>query len=279
MEINELLCNAIQTDRHDFAEMLINSGADVNYVDQSGKFPLFRAYEKNKLSQIKLLLSHGADINKKYMDISILGHESRKSKADYETLKLLMDNGADPNESEALLYLVRGNIFVNVELLLSYTNTNIDIYNINGVTPLRSACSNGSGDIVLLLLEKHADPNIQVATDGFTALMQSIVNDEIKVASSLILHDKVKLNLQDANGHTALHHACIHDQYEIVIMLLTRGADSTIKANDGRIASECSKSDKIKNFFAIFTRVNELNAKDNIKPISPVDTLSNDIPS
>src|SRR5688572_17994490 len=98
---NQLLCNVVQTDKCELTEVLIKMGADVNYVDAAGKFPLFYAYEKNMSSQMQVLISHGADVNKILNSCTILHRECANKKNPCNTIiKLLMDNNADPNISD-----------------------------------------------------------------------------------------------------------------------------------------------------------------------------------
>jgi len=144
MESNELLCAAVKTEQCEIAEILIKSGADVNYVDVTGKFPLFYACENKKLAQIKLLLSHGADIGKRYNGISILDHVC--AQPDLEIIKLLMDNSADPNvnidkcfHNHPLMNLVMKNNVEGVLLLLSYSRTNINFQDNEKITSLMFA--------------------------------------------------------------------------------------------------------------------------------------------
>jgi ankyrin repeat protein len=134
MQTNDILCAIVKNDNSELTEMLIKSGADVNYVDKEGKFPLYYAYENNKIAQMKILISHGADINKKYGKLTILNNLCWNPKPNEEMFIFLMENEADPNISTdnndfPLLALIAMN---NIDLLiklLSYLNTDINISN------------------------------------------------------------------------------------------------------------------------------------------------------
>jgi len=248
MYTNELLCTVVKTDQCEITEILIKSGADVNYVDKTGKFPLYHAYENKKISQMKILLAHGADINKIYKDYPILNHECSASKSNHEILKMLMDNGADPNikpvaefDSHALMKLVLKEDIDNVSILLSYPGTDINLQDNNGRTSFWIACVGCSGELVMLLVNKGADPNIQPNDDKCSALMKSITSGKFSVASVLISRDDVKLNLQDSQGNTALHRACKENAGTIIYQLLIRGADQTLTNKDGKTAFDYCK--------------------------------------
>jgi len=261
MELNELLCATVKTDQCGIAETLIKAGADVNYVDKTGKFPLYYAYEDEKIEQMKILLAHGADVNKIY-DETLLHHECYTIKSDKEIIKMLIDNGADPNiksvngKSYCITALVLGNEIECMTTLLSYPRTNINLQANGGKTAFRLACDDGYGELMMMLLDKQADPNIQ-DNDGCTALMGSIMKSRDVIASILISQKTVKLDLQDIDGCTALHHACKEDKGSIVHELLTHGADQTIKDKNGKTAYECCTSDEIRWLLTNYEKINK----------------------
>jgi ankyrin repeat protein len=49
-------------------KMLIDHGADVNYVSKRFVTPLYHAVRRNKMAKLKLLLECGADPNVKYLN-------------------------------------------------------------------------------------------------------------------------------------------------------------------------------------------------------------------
>jgi ankyrin repeat protein len=264
MELNcqILLNNVVQTDKCELTDVLIKMGANVNHVDVMGKFPLYFAYEKNMISQMQILLSHGADVNKMYDSRTILYHECNKQKPNNTIIKLLMDNNADPNIisdltfSPPLARLVEEKNIDSVELLISYPRTNINLQDGRSITPFRIACAHGYDKIAMLLLNKGADPNIQ-GKEGYSALMRTIINAMPSTLCVLLLHaDIVKLDLQDKDGNTALHHAYLNNQLQSVLLLLKYGANRTIKNNDGNIPAHCSTSEHIRRFNEIYDHMN-----------------------
>jgi len=269
MDTDELLCTVVKTDQCEITEILIRSGADVNYVDESGKFPLYHAYENKKISQMKILLAHGADINKIYQGYPILNYECYAPISNQEMLKMLMDNGADPNtkpvaefDNSALMRLVSKGDINNASILLSYSCTDVNLRDNKGITSFLLACGCNSGELIMLLLNKGADPNIQRNDDRCSALMKSIASYKYSVASVLISRDDVKLNLQDSQGNTVLHHACKENLGSTVHQLLIRGADQTITNKDGKIAFDyCHEN--MKWLFKNYEETNKKTQKEN----------------
>jgi 26S proteasome non-ATPase regulatory subunit 10 len=111
----------------------------------------------------------------------------------------------------------------------------------SGNTALHSAASRAAKDIVRLLLEHGADPLI-TSRMGLTPLHKAVPRGSIELAEELISHvrktdlknTKRFVNMQDANGDTALHHASAENNKEFGEMLLRNGADRVIKNKLGR---------------------------------------------
>jgi hypothetical protein len=90
------LANEILYGRLDKVEQLIQSGADVEEVDEYGFTPLIEAAIANNFEITKLLLEYGADINKS----DVTGRSALHWTSDNNNLelcKLLLANKADPN--------------------------------------------------------------------------------------------------------------------------------------------------------------------------------------
>ena len=51
------------------------------------------------------------------------------------------------------------------------------------------------------------------------------------------------LNEKDSEGQTPLHYSCLVDHKDIVTLLLSRGADTTITDNEGQTAKEIASEE------------------------------------
>lgn len=107
-------------DYYDALVYLLDNGANVNYKNSFGKTPIFYAIETQDLKTIKLLISRGANLNQQLIDneeqikinlpyyisiceyihpsITLFIHAANYDNV--EILKLLVENGADYNESD-----------------------------------------------------------------------------------------------------------------------------------------------------------------------------------
>ena len=87
--------------------------------------------------------------------------------------------------------------FIDKEKFVQY------IHESTGNTPLIIACDKGRTDIVRLLLQKGADPNIQNKT-GDTALIVTCIKGHTEIVKLLMDDNRTNPNIQNKTGDTAL---------------------------------------------------------------------------
>ena len=171
---------------------------------------LFEAAQHNDLQKIKQLLQSDININKKTQGgwsaltfASSQGHD--------KSVKLLLDNGADPNHQSdrwsPLMWWSRSGHVEMVGLLLKkMTRKSINFQNGQGHTALFLAAAEGHTEAMHLLLEHNADPDLQGYKDGDTALMMAASSGNHEAVRAM-LHAGADVEIQNSNGHTALHMA------------------------------------------------------------------------
>jgi ankyrin repeat protein len=171
------------------ATMLIEAGADVNIANKYGGTALMMAAKKGRNKVIKILVNNGADVNV----LNSCGGTAYKCDgtalilASYfgnkKTVKILINNGADVNAQQFS----------------------------RGWTPLITAIAWRQPNIVKLLLDAGADPDIQCK-----------------------------------RGMTALAIASEHLDPEIVKLLIEAGADTTVKNDEGKTALDLASTSEIR---------------------------------
>jgi len=260
-----MLHQSVKTNDLERTETLIKI-ADVNHVDVDGKFPLYHAWENNQISQIQFLCKHGADVNIKYLGSTILFLECRKVMPNKELIKILMDNNADPNivcDGMHVIYIACNTENISLlSLLLSYPRTNINTQTQSekSITPLRHACAYKKNNIVALLMDKNADPNI-VGHDKISPLMRTIEYSNNDTCAILLSYNNVDANLKNIDGDTALHIAVIKNNIRGVCLLIKYGVDHTIKNNKGLTAFEQCNEIEIKLLLEQYAKIKEQETK------------------
>ncbi|MBS3776732.1 MAG: ankyrin repeat domain-containing protein [Bacteroidales bacterium] len=164
----------------------------------------------------------------------------------YDSAKIVINNGVDVNQRERGSYLVntacyRGNL--NMVQFLLDKGARVDVIADDGATPLVWAGKGDkTGDIVRLLLEKGADVNAEnkLGTSAFDNAVRSYcVSKEppaIRVLEILVSHGADVDNPipeGEAAGYTNLAAAIIWEKPELSKFLIDHGADVNHVAGDG----------------------------------------------
>ena len=208
---------ALTNGHNDAFTFLIDKGADVNLQDHVGYTALHHAVESKNFDAVSCLVHNGADINlftsSKHTPL-MLACQSHNMDA----INFLLNKGADVNLQDR-----------------------------DGKSALHFACS----DICYWLIQNLADVNM-CDNHNCTPLMQASSKSDVKKVAMLV-ENQAKVDLQDMNGNTALHHA-MHNSYrsheytpEICCALLTAKASIHLCNSQGwtplLLASEnCIKS-------------------------------------
>lgn len=208
-------------------------GADVNYEDEYGTTPLLLALREPYL--VKYLLAKGANPNAS-KSAKIYALSDAANIEQWETVKILIKNGADPNLQDIHLGLTALHwavIYKNIEivklLLMSGANTNLEsriispnhlkVMNKGGRTPLWFA---QDYQIAELLINNGANAQ-NCDIEGVCILHFAAQLGYIGLAKALI-KSKVDINIRTKSGETALQIARKAKQREIVTLLLAAGA-------------------------------------------------------
>ncbi|XP_014677172.1 PREDICTED: putative ankyrin repeat protein RF_0381 [Priapulus caudatus] len=156
-------------------------------------------------------------------------------------MRLLLEAGANPNVTDTksgatpLMMAVSKGEEAMVQMLLSH-GTDANAADWQAHTSLHHAACVGRLDIVRLLLEAGADPNVDDAESGVTPLMWAVSKGEETVVQMLLSHG-ADANAADWQAHTSLHHAACFDRLDIVRLLLEAGADPNAAETETRRTS------------------------------------------
>lgn len=207
--IQELLNRACEKGDIDIIrEFLDNRGATVNpYPSERIDTPLHRASLYGHAAVVTELIKRGANVHKRgeHRSMSMTPLELAISAGRLDCCKLLLEARAK----------------INV-INQAYSST-----------PLSEACEKGYEEIVELLLDSGANPDL---SGGITPLSYAVHHPKIL---QLLLARGANVNLKNApgteyrGGAVALHEAAMWGRVESVRLLLQAGADSTLRnSND-----------------------------------------------
>lgn len=176
----------------EIAKYLIDSGADVNAVDDQQETPLFSAIKRERVEITQLLIDRGAKVNIR---------DSR------QFTPLITAAAAGSQEIVRILVKAGGNI-------------KDEMY---GLTPLMFAVASRKVDVLKLLVELGAPVDQVSSTSGQTALLSAIYAGNAEMVQALI-DLKANVNFRTKDGDTPLKAAAKGDQTDLIEMLKTAGA-------------------------------------------------------
>ena len=202
-ELSSMLCYAIKLKSTKIIQELSNS-TSVNRKDKSGNSPLYLATIQGSVSICKILLNRGANLSQVNDRLDTPLHAAA-DKGDTHIVRLLIEHGA-----------------------------RVDLSNRDGRVPLHSAAAAGHTETLKVLLEAGANV---FATDykNETALhLSAKCGGEANVR--ILLNYGTQINAMDESCRTPLHHAIQSDNASslpIIYLLLEAGASINIKDKDG----------------------------------------------
>ena len=202
------LHRALTAKHEDVAQLLIESGFDVNERDERKVTPLHIASYQGYEDVVRTLIAKGGDVNAVDLD-GTTPLFAAAAGGNPAIAKLLLDNGAA-----------------------------VDRVTTEHNTALIPAATRGDVEVLHVLLEAGADPNI--ATDaGATPLIMAVQAHSLNAVAELLKH-KANVNSVSIAGDTALTVAALSGQREIVETLLQYGANINVVRIDGTTALDLS---------------------------------------
>ena len=177
-----LIAHSPKPEITDMVKFLCKHGADVERRPvRSGYTPLMLAASKGRHQVVELLLSHGANINARYIDPPGYGSS---------------DQGAT-----ALGFAAGAGHMPIVKLLLS-KGADVSLKKTNGYTPLIDALNLGHQEVAKILIANKADVNAETI-EHITPLKAALREKNLQMAQ--FLFDKgADVNARNINGSTPL---------------------------------------------------------------------------
>ncbi|CAJ0544352.1 Ff.00g035730.m01.CDS01, partial [Fusarium sp. VM40] len=216
------------------AELLIDSGSEVDIKTDKGETPLILAIDVGSNSVAELLISRGADISLNNIEGRTPLHLASRH-GDLKMVKQLIESGAkiaaSTNHNYTPLLYAAVNGHSEVVTLLLNEGAQLSDANENGFTSVHMASSNGHYNLVRQLVNRGADI-AALTKDGYTPLMMASAKGHVEVVEILLEHGD-DCRKQSKKGYSSLHLSSTNGHFEVVKLLLERGADWRYAGEEG----------------------------------------------
>jgi ankyrin repeat protein len=246
MEVSLTLFAAVDANCVDLATQLLDNGASVDARDRLGARPLSHAAKSGHLQMVDLLLARGAPINARNLAGSTALYVAAEG-SHILIAQRLIERGADvklagrSGISPIAAAAYAGNEII-FEALLAH-GADERAADDTGKPPIVYAAAGARSDIVKRLLARNIDVNARYPND-LTLLMWASGPDEgvpeaqaVAVAASL-LDAGAHIDDRDNRGRTALMIAAEGGHADVAGLLLTRGADPSLRDKAGKRAAD-----------------------------------------
>lgn len=139
-----------------------------------------------------------------------------------------------PSRAQDDIYEVcRSGSLEQIQAIYKQNKALIDTQNNKGYLPITLACYHGNTEVVEFLADKVK--NIDGNSNYGTPLMAAVFKKDKNIVK-ILLDNNADPNIIDSNGTTAMHYATMFQNYDIVKLLIGAKADFTIKDNTGKSA-------------------------------------------
>lgn len=220
-------------------QLLLVRGSEVNARDDVGYSAVHLCAERGYVDLIEILLGHNAQVDfsdhscKELYPRTVLADEPLRlaiKNGHYDTAKLLLENGANPNTHYFLgseINLVNPLDVRFLELLLKF-GADPNARDRSGLTPLMKASRHPHGlDSVQLLLKygAHADALASERHDYRSVLHYAVLSSNMRIVNLLLEHGAKVVFPANYKKPTPLDFAILRGNPTMVKFLLDIGAD------------------------------------------------------
>ncbi|XP_046801895.1 histone-lysine N-methyltransferase EHMT2, partial [Lucilia cuprina] len=194
-------------------------GSDfINMMDRELRTAIMCAVKEEKCNIVNLFLQNRADLALRGPDGHTVLHIAART-GNLEILKLIVHSYKASKD---------------VSQFLSFINAQDD----GGWTAMVWAAELGHTDIVSLLLQQGADPNI-CDNDNNTVLHWAALQNHDLDTITVLLKAGINCNIQNVEGETPLHIACRLSSKKLCLLLIFNGADLMLRNRSDELPFDC----------------------------------------
>ena len=251
---------AVRNDNPEVVKLLLEAGSNINHQSEIGKSsPLQYAAYHNREEVLRILMEYNPEVDlvDNDGDTALNCINSRTSLC---IAKTLLNGGADPEirNKRQETPLCTAVWKENIEIVKYLTKkTRLDIVGGRHGGPLHIACYQSDLKFVKMLVDEGADVNLVdsvVGTPLHSACIcgQGQTEEQKNVIYYLINEINVDIEMVGGSHGCALNAACGRSSFEVVRLMLEKGARIDVKDDMGRIAIHFAAGRSMENFQAIF---------------------------
>lgn len=218
--------------------VLIDNGADINATDIIGNPVLATAVEKGDMNMLELLLDKGANTEARTnLGTTVLGYAIEKRK--FDVAKRLLVGGANPGttiHSQPIIIKILRDVVLKtgekVEVIRLLLDNGVDPDTADAIWGLPAICHAvelSKAPVVEEMLRRGAKTKVRMLA-GQTLLTYSIDVNRRKHIKALLDYG-VDVNEVDGLNRTPLMLSLLRLDYNLAKMFVDHGADPTAKAN------------------------------------------------
>jgi len=235
--------------------VLIDAGAEIDENDGGGFSVIYLATQNNHIGTVRLLISKNADVDQANLLCNYTPLMIAAKKGYFTVIQMLLKAGCkfnkvDSNGDTALHIAVMWNQVEVVEELID-AGADVNLGNKKGETPL-SIASAKNFELVELLVDAGANIN-QLDENGLSPIFQAVISNKYACVEFL-LDCNAKINgLRDSKGSSLLSYAIVKGCREICSLLIQNKADIDEHDNEGNtpllLSINQKVDDKYPNFY------------------------------
>lgn len=222
---------AMSGDNVEVVKMLIDSGANVNAVDDNHCTPLHVAVRNGARGVVGALIAAGANPNIRDIDRQIplqyIVEDVVRGGSSDIAFEIVNTRHTPVRPGSSVLHVATESGNLNAVYALVHSGCDVTARDVTGATALHNATREGHREVVKCLISAGCNVNAEQNT-GETALHLAVSRDHYDIAVDL-LFARANVDAKDATGQTALHLAAAGGYHHTVKILLGFCADVWVK--------------------------------------------------